>query len=217
LPLKCASGTPLIQRDGATAHPVRVRLGDCSEPFAGRRRGPIPIASRLSLAISFVHPRNCTLSWSSWTRIVVAPDANASPARCPSLPAGHHLHRALPAARIGFHSSASAVSGEPINGKTGVVAFLARSGQGKSSLAAHLGQRGFRVGPMISASLTPRTRRRHGDPCGALAELWRNSLQNLGWKAEGLERVFSDDDKYRCACGCAGAGTHSQADLPRRQ
>ena len=82
--------------------------------------------------------------------------------------------------------------------ESGVVAFLARSGQGKSTLAAHLAQRGFRViaddiclidstvpGPAMVV------------PTASWLKLWRNSLDHLGRQAEGLERVFSDDDKYR--------------------
>ena len=37
----------------------------------------------------------------------------------------------------------------------------------------------------------------HGDPTAPWLKLWRNSLDHLGRQAEGLERVFSDDDKYR--------------------
>ena len=79
-----------------------------------------------------------------------------------------------------------------------VVAFLGRSGQGKSSLAAHLAQRGYPVvaddvclvdsGPANQAMVIP---------TAPWLKLWRNSLQNLGKQPEGLERVFSDDDKYR--------------------
>ena len=34
-------------------------------------------------------------------------------------------------------------------------------------------------------------------PTAPWLKLWRNSLENLGREAEGLDRVFSDDDKYR--------------------
>ena len=93
---------------------------------------------------------------------------------------------------------ACAVSSEPVNGRQGVAAFLARSGQGKSSLAAHLAQRGLRVladdvclidtTPADEILVTPST---------PWLKLWRNSLQNLGRQAEGLERVLSEHDKYR--------------------
>jgi hypothetical protein len=34
-------------------------------------------------------------------------------------------------------------------------------------------------------------------PTAPWLKLWRTSLENLGTKAEGLDRVFTDDDKYR--------------------
>jgi hypothetical protein len=34
-------------------------------------------------------------------------------------------------------------------------------------------------------------------PTAPWLKLWRNSLENLGREAEGLDRVFSEDDKYR--------------------
>jgi hypothetical protein len=34
-------------------------------------------------------------------------------------------------------------------------------------------------------------------PSSPWLKLWRHSLQNLGRQAEGLERIFSEDDKYR--------------------
>jgi hypothetical protein len=78
------------------------------------------------------------------------------------------------------------------------VAFLARSGQGKSSLAAHLAQRGFRVLADDLCLIDPAP----GDevmviPAAPWLKLWRNSLQHLGEQADGLQRVFSEDDKYR--------------------
>jgi hypothetical protein len=80
----------------------------------------------------------------------------------------------------------------------GVVAFLARSGQGKSTLAAHLAQRGFRVisdDICLIDSTVPGTAM--VIPTASWLKLWRSSLDHLGRQAEGLERVFSDDEKYR--------------------
>jgi hypothetical protein len=34
-------------------------------------------------------------------------------------------------------------------------------------------------------------------PTAPWLKLWRTSLESLGRKAEGLDRVFTDDDKYR--------------------
>ena len=85
-----------------------------------------------------------------------------------------------------------------VAGKSGVVAFLANSGEGKSTLAAHLAQRGIRVIDddicLIDAALPGAAM---VIPTAPWLKLWRNSLENLGREAEGLDRVFSDDDKYR--------------------
>jgi hypothetical protein len=79
----------------------------------------------------------------------------------------------------------------------GAVAFLGRSGMGKSSLAAHLSQRGFEVvGDDICLADTSKTPPMV-IPAAPWLKLWRKSLQSLGREPEGLERVFSEDDKYR--------------------
>ena len=79
-----------------------------------------------------------------------------------------------------------------------VVAFLAHSGQGKSSLAAHLARRGFQV---VADDICLVDTQADGPatviPVAPWLKLWRTSLQQLGQPAEGLERVFSEDDKYR--------------------
>ena len=88
--------------------------------------------------------------------------------------------------------------GSAVRGGKGAVAFLGRSGQGKSSLAAHLGARGYSIvaddvclidpapaGPVMVTPVAP------------WLKLWRNSLEHLGRNEDGLERVFSDEDKYR--------------------
>jgi hypothetical protein len=79
-----------------------------------------------------------------------------------------------------------------------VVAFLANSGQGKSTLAAHFAQRGFRV---LADDVCLVDATQPGSamviPTAPWLKLWRNSLESLGRGAEGLDRVFSDDDKYR--------------------
>ncbi len=51
-------------------------------------------------------------------------------------------------------------------------------------------------------------------PSAPWLKLWRNSLQHLGRQAEGLERVFSEDDKYRLPLETAAeARTDSQTGL----
>ncbi|HEV2273859.1 MAG TPA: hypothetical protein VGR96_06815 [Acidobacteriaceae bacterium] len=91
-----------------------------------------------------------------------------------------------------------------------VVAFLAESGQGKSSLAAHLAGRGFRVvaDDICLVDL------RHGSPAvipvAPWLKLWRTALTHLGHPAEGLARIFSDDDKYRLPLDSAGAAVSGE-------
>ncbi len=95
-----------------------------------------------------------------------------------------------------------------------MVAFLARSGQGKSSLAAHLAQRGFRVLADDVCLIDTRSGPAMVIPTAPWLKLWRNSLEILGRQAEGLERVFSEDDKYRLPLARrAPPGTDSQAGL----
>jgi hypothetical protein len=100
---------------------------------------------------------------------------------------------------------ASAVSTE-----TGVAAFLARSGQGKSSLVANLANRGFHIVAddicLVESSVS-------GDPLviptAPWLKLWRASLQQLGQPIEGLDQVFSEDDKYRVPIQGATSGNAS--------
>jgi hypothetical protein len=85
-----------------------------------------------------------------------------------------------------------------VSHRGGVVAFVGHSAQGKSSLAAHLAQRGFAVVSDDVCLIDPT----HANqamviPTAPWLKLWRNSLESLGKQTEGLERVFSDDDKYR--------------------
>jgi hypothetical protein len=85
-----------------------------------------------------------------------------------------------------------------VGGESGVIAFVARSGQGKSTLAAHLSHRGFRVlADDVCLIDTTQPGAAMVIPTAPWLKLWRNSLENLGRQAEGLDRVFSDDDKYR--------------------
>ncbi len=88
---------------------------------------------------------------------------------------------------------ASAVCGD-----AGVVAFVGESGQGKSSLAAHLAERGF---PVIADDICLIDPALPGElmvaPAAPWLKLWRTSLEGLGRPADELTRVFSDDDKYR--------------------
>jgi hypothetical protein len=87
----------------------------------------------------------------------------------------------------------------------GVVAFVARSGQGKSSLAAHLAQRGFRVVGDDICLIDTSAGQPVVIPAAPWLKLWRDSLQRLGKQADELDRVFSEDDKYRLPIGQTSA------------
>ena len=90
-----------------------------------------------------------------------------------------------------LHASAVAADGQ-------IVAFLGHSGEGKSSLAAHLARRGF---PIVADDICLVDTRAEGPamvtPAAPWLKLWRASLEHLGQRAEGLDQVFSEDDKYR--------------------
>ena len=106
-----------------------------------------------------------------------------------------------------------------IAGKSGVVAFLANSGQGKSTLAAHLAQRGFRV---LADDVCLVDATQPGSamviPTAPWLKLWRNSLENLG-RASG--RIGSRIQRGRqislAARACVDAGTNFQTGLSRGQ
>jgi hypothetical protein len=182
---------PLIQHQSVTPHPVQVRLGT--------------VANHLPSAVEldpdcFATPTQYLLNIQGVARylvtagreIVVDPDDAA-----PALDVRGYLLGSIfvvlcqQRGLLPLHASA-------IAGKSGVVAFLANSGQGKSTLAAHLAQRGFRVladdvclidAAQAGAAMVI--------PTAPWLKLWRNSLESLGREVEGLDRVFSEDDKYR--------------------
>jgi hypothetical protein len=182
---------PLIQQQSATPHPVQVRLG--------------AVANHLPGAVEldpdcFATPTQYLLNIQGVARYLVTAGREIVVDLAASAPAldvrGYLLgsifvvlcqQRGL----LPLHASA-------IAGKSGVAAFLGNSGQGKSTLAAHLAQRGFRV-LADDVCLIDAT-----EPSAAMViptapwlKLWRTSLENLGREAEGLDRVFTDDDKYR--------------------
>ena len=78
-----------------------------------------------------------------------------------------------------------------------VVAFLGHSGQGKSSLAAHLAKRGFAVMADDICLIDPSSPGGMVIPTAPWLKLWRSSLESLGQSADTLARVFSEDDKFR--------------------
>jgi hypothetical protein len=129
---------------------------------------------------------------SNGTEVVVEPDQDAIPMDIRAFLLGTifavlcHQRGLLP-----LHASA-------VSTGTGVAAFLARSGQGKSSLVANLAKRGFHIVAddicLLDSSVS-------GEPLviptAPWLKLWRASLQQLGQPIEGLDQVFSEDDKFR--------------------
>lgn len=182
---------PVIQVQHATPHPVNIRLGDVSSHLPGAVEIDPDCFATPSYFFLRIHGIACYLV-SNGREIVVSPEAGALPLDVRAYLLGT-LFTVLCQQRGLLPLHASAVS----SGK-GVVAFLARSGQGKSSLAAHLAQRGFRVvADDICLIRLTETEEATVVPAAPWLKLWHNSLQSLGWHAEGLERVFSEDDKYR--------------------
>jgi hypothetical protein len=182
---------PLIQHQDATPHPVMIRFGEVPSLLPDAVEvDPGCFATTTQYLLCVVGIARYLVT--EGREIVVDPDANAVPLDVRAYLLGAIFvvlcqQRGL----LPLHASAVA-------GNSGVVAFLANSGQGKSTLAAHLAQRGFRViaddiclidaAPPGAAMVIP---------TAPWLKLWRNSLENLGRQAEGLDRVFSDDDKYR--------------------
>jgi len=182
---------PLIQQKDATPHPVTIRLGEVPRQLPDAAEVDtdcFATTTQYLLCVAGIARYLVT----EGREIVVDPDANAVPLDVRAYLLGAIFvvlcqQRGL----LPLHASAVA-------GKSGVVAFLANSGHGKSTLAAHLVLRGFRVIAddicLIDAA-TPGAAM--VIPTAPWLKLWRNSLENLGKQAEGLDRVFSDDDKYR--------------------
>ncbi len=182
---------PLIEQQSATPAPVNIRLG----PIPSQLPGAVevdPDCFATSRQYLLRIPGIASYLASDGQDIVVAPEPGARPLDVRAYLLGTvfvilcHQRGMLP-----LHASAVA-------GSRGVVAFLGRSGQGKSSLAAHLAQRGFPVLAddfcLIDFSASAEAM---VIPAAPWLKLWRNSLETLGRPAEGLQRVFSEDDKYR--------------------
>jgi hypothetical protein len=182
---------PLIQQQSATPHPVQVRLGAVANHLPGAvELDPDCFATPTQYLL---HIQGVARYLVTAGREIVVDLAAAAPA----LDVRGYLLGSIfvvlcqQRGLLPLHASA-------IAGKSGVVAFLGNSGQGKSTLAAHLAQRGFRV-LADDVCLIDAT-----EPSAAMViptapwlKLWRTSLENLGREAEGLDRVFTDDDKYR--------------------
>jgi hypothetical protein len=182
---------PLIQQQSAAPHPVSIRLGEVPNDLPGAAElDPDCFATSAQYLLRI--PGLASYLVSHGRDIVVYPETGAL-----SLDVRAYLLGTLfvvlcqQRGLLPLHASA-------VSSRQGAVAFLARSGQGKSSLAAHLAQRGFPVlaDDVCLIDLTPADKAMV-IPAAPWLKLWRNSLHHLGRQAEGLERVFSEDDKYR--------------------
>src|ERR1700733_15461614 len=182
---------PLIQQQSATLHPVHVRLDAVPSQLPGAvELDPYCFATHTEYLLNI--PGIARYLVNDGREIVVDSDNTG-----PALDVRGYLLGSIfvvlcqQRGLLPLHASA-------IAGKSGVVAFLANSGQGKSTLAAHFAQRGFRV---LADDVCLVDVTQPGSamviPTAPWLKLWRNSLENLGRGAEGLDRVFSDDDKYR--------------------
>ena len=182
---------PLVQHHGGKPHPVHIRLGDVPDRLPQAVEIDPDCFATPSYYWLRIHGIGCYLV-TNGEEIVVCPEPGARPLDVRAYLLGTGFV-ALCQQRHLLPLHASAVST-----RKGVVAFLARSGQGKSSLAAYLAQRGFSVLAddiclIDSASSGPAM----VIPTAPWLKLWRNSLEHLGRRVQGLERVFSEDDKYR--------------------
>ena len=187
---------PLIQHERGTPHPVTIRLGDVPDHLPGAVEIDPDCFATASQYLLRIHGIARYLV-TNGQEIVVSPDTGALPLDVRAYLLGT-IFTVLCQQRGLLPLHASAVSSKPVDGCHGAHAFLARSGQGKSSLAAHLAQRGFRVLADDVCLIDPKP----ADqvmvvPTAPWLKLWRDSLQHLGEQAEGLQRVFSEDDKYR--------------------
>ena len=182
---------PRVQHHSANPHPVHIRLGDVPDRLPQAVEIDPDCFATPTYYWLRIHGIGCYLV-TNGEEITVCPEPGARPLDVRAYLLGT-LFVALCQQRHLLPLHASAVS----TGK-GVVAFLARSGQGKSSLAAYLAQRGFSVLAddvclIDSASSGPAM----VIPTAPWLKLWRTSLEHLGSQVQGLERVFSQDDKYR--------------------
>ena len=184
-----------VQHEETTAHRVRVRVGAVADTLPGATMLDAhcyATSTQYLLHIDGIARYLVTRG----EEIVVSPSAGALPLDVRAYLLGTIFvvlcqQRGL----LPLHASA-------VSSAQGVVAFLGQSGQGKSSLAAHLAARGFPVIAddicLIDPSLPGATM---VAPTAPWLKLWRRSLEHLGQPADALARVFSEDDKYRLPLG----------------
>ena len=183
---------PRIQPKQATPHPAHIRVGEVAPPDGvdAVQMDPDCFGSRSRYYLRIQGVGRYLVS--EGQEIVVSPEPGVL-----ALDVRGYLLGALfvvlcqQRGLLPLHASA-------LSSERGVVAFPGRSGQGKSSLAAHLAQRGFPVLADDVCLIDPL--QADGTmviPTAPWLKLWRNSLETLGRSADKLDRVFSDDDKYR--------------------
>jgi hypothetical protein len=180
-----------VQRESFTQHPVSIRIGDVCPPWPGAVEiDPECFATSTKYLLRI--PGIASYLVTNGREIVVSPEAGALLLDIRAYLLGT-IFMVLCQQRGLLPLHASAVSAG-----RGVAAFVARSGRGKSSLAAHLAERGFRVVADDVCLIDPT---QPGEvmvtPVAPWLKLWRAALHNLGKKEDGLERVFSEEDKYR--------------------
>jgi hypothetical protein len=189
---------PATNPGSAARNQVALRLGDVCDPWPGAiELDPDCFATAQKYLLRI--PGLASYQVTNGTEIVVQPAAGAEMLDVRAYLLGVVFmvlcqQRGL----LPLHGSA-------VSGPDGVTAFLGRSGQGKSSMAAHLAERGFRVIADDVCLIDPAPA---GEvmvtPAAPWLKLWRNSLNQLGRSEDGLERVFSEEDKYRVPLGGEG-------------
>ena len=184
---------PLVQHHGDTASSEH-SLGQRGKPFAGRCRGRSLLLRDLH-AISSCAFKESHATWSPrGRRLSLSPDAGALPLDVRAYLLGT-IFVVLCQQRGLLPLHASAIAAE-----SGVVAFLARSGQGKSTLAAHLAQRGFRVlADDVCLIDTTAARSSHGDPYRSLVEALAQFSRPSG-KASGGTGARVQRGRQSIAC-----------------
>lgn len=100
-----------------------------------------------------------------------------------------------------------------IESKGLVTAFLGESGAGKSTTAAALQHRGYRVVSDDICLLEPAGESMRVVPVASWLKLWRQSLDYLGETPEERNRTYSTDDKYRVYLNQQNFGTRKIANL----
>jgi hypothetical protein len=180
---------PLLQPDEATPHPVTIRVGPVADSLVHSVEiDPDCFATAHEYFVRIDGIARYLVSHGREVVVDIEPGALALNVRAYLLGTIFAVlcqQRGL----VPLHASAVSRGG-------GVLAFLGRSGQGKSSLVAHLAQRGFAV-MADDICLIDFSEELMVVPTAPWLKLWRNSLESVGKPVAGLERVFSEDDKYR--------------------